>query len=206
MGIVINWLRSALEELYIKFTSSSLRHPFGDSSPSERLTAVKAGSHDGLRFPESASRRFSLPNWFPRLTTQITISSVFQILKSSSTIRQHSSCKSWGPAVPLGREKVLISIFSFFPDSLMGSASEDEDDDDNSTASSILKHHTIHGSLPPAPGETNNNSLPHSDISGSIGQVSSFWIPKIVTKFRIFQEKSKDPPAVSGPKRDTLYT
>ncbi|XP_044763435.1 LIM/homeobox protein Lhx5 isoform X2 [Coccinella septempunctata] len=58
-------------------------------------------------------------------------------------------------------------------DSLMGSASEDEDDDDNSTASSILKHHTsIHGNLPPAPGETNNNSLPHSDISGSIGQDS----------------------------------
>lgn len=56
-------------------------------------------------------------------------------------------------------------------DSLMGSASEDEEDDDNSTASSVLKHHTLHGSLPPAPGETNNNSLPHSDISSSIGQV-----------------------------------
>lgn len=53
----------------------------------------------------------------------------------------------------------------------MGSASEDEEDDDNSTASSVLKHHTLHGSLPPAPGETNNNSLPHSDISSSIGQV-----------------------------------
>ncbi|CAH1981582.1 unnamed protein product [Acanthoscelides obtectus] len=54
----------------------------------------------------------------------------------------------------------------------MGSASEDEEDDDNSTASSVLKHHPLHGSLPPAPGETNNNSLPHSDISSSIGQDS----------------------------------
>lgn len=53
----------------------------------------------------------------------------------------------------------------------MGSASEDEEDDDNSTASSVLKHHSLHSSLPPAPGETNNNSLPHSDISSSIGQV-----------------------------------
>lgn len=59
----------------------------------------------------------------------------------------------------------------FVSDSLMGSASEDEEDDDNSTASSVLKHHPLHGSLPPAPGETNNNSLPHSDISSSIGQV-----------------------------------
>ncbi|KAF7286292.1 hypothetical protein GWI33_006165 [Rhynchophorus ferrugineus] len=55
-------------------------------------------------------------------------------------------------------------------DSLMGSASEDEEEDDNSTASSVLKHHPLHSSLPPAPGETNNNSLPHSDISNSIGQ------------------------------------
>ncbi|KAH0998423.1 hypothetical protein HUJ05_010927, partial [Dendroctonus ponderosae] len=55
-------------------------------------------------------------------------------------------------------------------DSLLGSASEDDEDDESSTASSVLKHHTIHGSLPPAPGETNNNSLPHSDISNSIGQ------------------------------------
>ncbi|XP_044260380.1 LIM/homeobox protein Lhx5 isoform X1 [Tribolium madens] len=62
--------------------------------------------------------------------------------------------------------------FNFKSNSLMGSASEDEEDDDNSTASSVLKHHTLHGSLPPAPGETNNNSLPHSDISSSIGQDS----------------------------------
>lgn len=56
----------------------------------------------------------------------------------------------------------------------MGSASEDEEDDESSTASSVLKHHSLHGSLPPAPGETNNNSLPHSDISSSIGQVSTY--------------------------------
>lgn len=56
-------------------------------------------------------------------------------------------------------------------ESLLGSASEEEEDDDNSTASSVMKHHSIHSSLPPAPGETNNNSLPHSDISSSIGQV-----------------------------------
>ncbi|XP_063927234.1 LIM/homeobox protein Lhx5 isoform X1 [Zophobas morio] len=62
--------------------------------------------------------------------------------------------------------------FNFKSNSLMGSASEDEEDDDNSTASSVLKHHSLHGSLPPAPGETNNNSLPHSDISSSIGQDS----------------------------------
>lgn len=54
----------------------------------------------------------------------------------------------------------------------MGSASEDEEDEDNSTASSVLKHHSLHSSLTPAAGETNNNSLPHSDISSSIGQVS----------------------------------
>ncbi|CAH1382149.1 LIM/homeobox protein Lhx5 isoform X2 [Tenebrio molitor] len=64
------------------------------------------------------------------------------------------------------------AITGHHQDSLMGSASEDEEDDDNSTASSVLKHHTLHGSLPPAPGETNNNSLPHSDISSSIGQDS----------------------------------
>lgn len=58
----------------------------------------------------------------------------------------------------------------------MGSASEDEEDDDNSTASSVLKHHTIHSSLP-APGETNNNSLAHSDISSSIGQVLTLLKP-----------------------------
>lgn len=52
----------------------------------------------------------------------------------------------------------------------MGSASEDEEDDDASTASSVLKHHTIHSSLPAAPGETNNNSIT-SDIASSIGQV-----------------------------------
>ncbi|CAG9854581.1 unnamed protein product [Phyllotreta striolata] len=62
-------------------------------------------------------------------------------------------------------------ITSHHQESLMGSASEDEEDDDNSTASSVLKHHPIHSSLPPAPGETNNNSLP-SDISSSIGQDS----------------------------------
>lgn len=63
-------------------------------------------------------------------------------------------------------------MYLFFPDPLLGSASEDDEDDDNSTTSSVLKHHPIHGALPPAPGETNNNSLPHSDISSTIGTVS----------------------------------
>ncbi|KAG5888691.1 hypothetical protein JTB14_026259 [Gonioctena quinquepunctata] len=63
-------------------------------------------------------------------------------------------------------------ITTHHQESLMGSASEDEDDDDNSTASSVLKHHSIHSSIPPAPGETNNNSLSHSDISSSLGQDS----------------------------------
>lgn len=62
--------------------------------------------------------------------------------------------------------------FNYFSDPLLGSASEDDEDDDNSTTSSVLKHHSIHGSLPPGPGETNNNSLPHSDISSTIGTVS----------------------------------
>lgn len=66
----------------------------------------------------------------------------------------------------------LLNTYSFLvSDSLLGSASEDEEDDDNSTASSVLKHHPLHGSLPSAPGETNNNSLSHSDIGSSIGQV-----------------------------------
>ncbi|XP_018329138.1 LIM/homeobox protein Lhx5 [Agrilus planipennis] len=55
-------------------------------------------------------------------------------------------------------------------DSLLGSASEDDEDDDNSTTSSVMKHHSLHSSLPPAPGETNNNSLSHSDIGSSISQ------------------------------------
>lgn len=67
---------------------------------------------------------------------------------------------------------MLNSVFSF-ADSLLGSASEEEEDDENSTTSSVLKHHGIHGSLPPAPGETNNNSLPHTDINNTIGQVSN---------------------------------
>ncbi|XP_056633134.1 LIM/homeobox protein Lhx5 [Diorhabda carinulata] len=62
-------------------------------------------------------------------------------------------------------------ITSHHQESLMGSASEDEEDDENSTTSSVVKHHSIHGSLPPAPGETNNNSLP-PDISSSLGQDS----------------------------------
>ncbi|XP_050316204.1 LIM/homeobox protein Lhx5 isoform X1 [Anthonomus grandis grandis] len=61
-----------------------------------------------------------------------------------------------------------VSSIPHQQDSLLGSASEDEEDDESSTTSSVLKHHSLHGSLPPAPGETNNNSLPHSDISNSI--------------------------------------
>lgn len=58
-----------------------------------------------------------------------------------------------------------------FADTLL-SGSEDEEDDDASTTSTVLKHHTIHSSLPSAPGETNNNSLTHSEISNGIGQVN----------------------------------
>lgn len=69
-----------------------------------------------------------------------------------------------------------IAILFLFADSLLGSASEEEEDDENSTTSSVLKHHGIHGSLPPAPGETNNNSLPHTDINNTIGQVRDLKI------------------------------
>lgn len=72
-------------------------------------------------------------------------------------------------------------------DPLLGSASEDEEDDDNSTTSSVLKHHSLHGSLPPAPGETNNNSLPHSDISSTIG-----------TETKTGQDDSEDQTSLDG--------
>lgn len=92
-------------------------------------------------------------------------------------------------------------------DSLLGSASEEEEDDDNSTASSVMKHHSIHSSLPPAPGETNNNSLPHSDISSSIGQVRikrktvitlqcSWTIIIIVWQVKLFLFASEDNKAI----------
>ncbi|KAJ3650663.1 hypothetical protein Zmor_016748 [Zophobas morio] len=90
---------------------------------------------------------------------------VFLFLSGGSS-SELTICKGIAPVTSVS------PTFNFKSNSLMGSASEDEEDDDNSTASSVLKHHSLHGSLPPAPGETNNNSLPHSDISSSIGQDS----------------------------------
>ena len=71
----------------------------------------------------------------------------------------------------LNRNSAVFKKTTFFTDSILGSGTEDEDDDDASNSSSVLQH-KHHSHLSSGHLETNNNSLSHSDVSVSLGQVS----------------------------------